>query len=401
MLIGSIIHIFIRLIGKDSSDFQPFIFRKLIIVCLEFIIIFTKSLNGIYRKKSRVNILPLRMNMLLMMLHDMIYNRLNPFLIMIQLRHINIMSLAIFRVIQLLRIDAIFLYLTGKNCPLILHGKPKHVPVSNRILYHVPMQACIQLSASVEHISGCTPVSPFIFLKNRRTGKTNIICVLEMLLNLSMHLSKLAPVTFINNKDHFLVFISIHNRSILLALYGICHLLNRCHNQLLIRFFQLIDKHYSACRIIHTVFLKAVIFINRLVIQVFPVNQKYNQVYPWLISQKLCQLEAGQRLTRAGTCKHITILIRFQNSLLCSLYRINLIRSHDHQHRFCCLNDHVFIQHFCQRSLPEEFPGKAVQIIDTDILFICPEEHQRFQNGIILSVRHLIFITEIFRLNRI
>ena len=236
MFICYVIHIFICLIGKDGSNFQSFIFWKFIVVFLKFIVIFSQCLNGIYRKQSSINILSLWMNMLLMMLHDMLYNIMNPFIIVIQFSHINIMPLAVFRVIYLLWIDTILHDLTCKNSPLVLYRKPQYVSICNGIFNHIAVQTSIQLISGIENISRSTSVSTLIFFKNRSTSKADIICILEMLLNLSMHLSKLAPVALINDKHYFLITVCIHDRSIFFIFYRICHLLNGCHNQLFIGF---------------------------------------------------------------------------------------------------------------------------------------------------------------------
>src|SRR5699024_545297 len=123
-----------------------------------FIIIFPEGLDGIYRKQGCVNILPLWMDVLFMMFQDMVYNRLDPFFIVVQLCDINIVASAVVRVIQLVWIDAVFLYLTGKNCPLVLYREPQNIPVCNGIFYHITMQAGIQFPARMEYIGGCTSV---------------------------------------------------------------------------------------------------------------------------------------------------------------------------------------------------------------------------------------------------
>ena len=161
----------------------------------------------------------------------------------------------------------------------------------------------------MENIRCGTTIRTLVFLKNRCSSESDVICSFKMLFNLTMHLSELGTMTLINDKYNLLILVCIHYSCIFRILDSICHLLNRCNNHLFLRWFQHIDKYSSAVRIVYTVFFKTVIFINGLVIKVFSVNQEYDQIYHWFITQKLCQLEWCQRLSWTCTGKYITILI--------------------------------------------------------------------------------------------
>ena len=164
----------------------------------------------------------------------------------------------------------------GKNSSLIFYGKAKNVSVSDCIFNHIFMKAGIKFTASTEHIRRCSAVTALILLKNWCSCKTNIIRIFKMLLNLWMHLAKLGAVTFINDKDYFLILIRIHYFRISLRLNGISHLLDSYNYHLFFMILQCIIQHICTVCVIYTVFFERIILFNSLVIQVFSVNQKDN-----------------------------------------------------------------------------------------------------------------------------
>ena len=101
MFICTIIHILICLIRKDCSNFQLLIFRGCVIQLFELVIILSKGLNLIHCEQRCINIFALGMYMLLMMFKNMLCNSCNTLIIMIQWLHINFMTLAVLRIIQL------------------------------------------------------------------------------------------------------------------------------------------------------------------------------------------------------------------------------------------------------------------------------------------------------------
>ena len=141
MFICTIIHIFICLIGKDCSHFQLLIIWYRIVHLPELIIILSKGLNLIHCEQCCINILSLWMHMLFMMLKDMLCNASNTLIIMVQRFHVDFMTLAVFRVIQLFRVNTLYSKIPCKDGTLILYRESKHVTVCNRILNHVFMQA--------------------------------------------------------------------------------------------------------------------------------------------------------------------------------------------------------------------------------------------------------------------
>lgn len=73
---------------------------------LKGVIVLAERLDGVDSKERSINVFALRMNMLFMVLKDMSSNLLNAFIIVIEVINVDVMTLAVFRIIQLLRIDA-------------------------------------------------------------------------------------------------------------------------------------------------------------------------------------------------------------------------------------------------------------------------------------------------------
>ena len=121
MFICTIIHIFICLIGKDCSHFQLLIIWCCIIQLLELVIILSKGLNLIHCEQCCINILALWMYMLFMMFKDMLCNASNTLIIMVQRFHVDFMTLAVFRVIQLFRVNTFYSKIPCKDGTLILY----------------------------------------------------------------------------------------------------------------------------------------------------------------------------------------------------------------------------------------------------------------------------------------
>src|SRR5699024_6282585 len=120
------------------------------------------------------------MDMLFVMLHDMLRYDVESFLIVVQPCHINLMTAAVFWIIKLLRINSVLCNLLCKNRTLILYRETQHIPIRNCIFDHIPMQAGIQFRSSIENISSGTSINALILLKNRGSGKSNIIGILKM-----------------------------------------------------------------------------------------------------------------------------------------------------------------------------------------------------------------------------
>ena len=316
------------------------------------------------------------------------------------------MALAVFRVIQLLRVDTLHGNVMREQSTLILHRKAENIAICNGILNHIAMQAGIALrpirkKTGVEHIGSGSAVSTLIRLKDRCTSKADIICFLEVTVDITVHLSELRAVALINDENHLLCAERIHQGFIALGIDSIRHLLNGCDNQFTVRILQLLHQNISAVRIVYTILLKGIIFINRLVIEVFTVNQEDDFINPWLIPKNLRQLKRCKRLSRASAGKNIAILVCFKHTLLSCLYRKYLIRTHNHQNRLCGFDDHILVNHLRDSSLTEELRCELFQRIDTLVLCIRPEEDKALQNGIVHPVLHLVLVAEILRLHRV
>ena len=142
----------------------------------------------------------------------------------------------------------------------------------------------IRHHACIEYICGCSAVRALVGFKDRSAGKTDVVGFPEMTIYITVHLSKLAAVTFVYDEYDFCITISVHQCLISLGLYRICHFLNRRDNELAVGVLQLLYKNMSAVGIIHTVFLERVIFINGLVVQILAVDQEDDLVYVRLVS---------------------------------------------------------------------------------------------------------------------
>ena len=139
---------------------------------------------------------------------------------------------------------------------------------------------------------------------------------------------------------------------------------------------QCIIQHICTVCVIYTVFFERIILFNSLVIQILSVNQKDNQVNSWLVTKQLCKFKTAEGFSGTGAGENIAVTVYIQNTLFCSLNRIYLIRSHHHQNWLSALDDHIFIKHFCQCCSSEKLTSKRIKVIDSLILFICPEKYK-------------------------
>ena len=222
-----------------------------------------------------------------------------------------------------------------------------------------------------------------------------------MALDVAVHLAKLAAMALVDDKHNLLVTVRIHKRLISLVPDGVRHLLNCRHNELVVVLLQLPDQYGGGIGAVHAVFLKRVVLVHGLVVQILAVNQENDLVHTWLVTQKLGQLERRQRLARACACKDIAVLVVIQHAALCGLHRVNLIRAHDHQDRFSGLDDHVLVEHLRNRRAAQELCREFVQFVDSRVLIVRPEEHEALQNRIVGAAVHLVLVAEVLCLHGI
>ena len=97
---------------------------------------------------------------------------------------------------------------------------------------------------------------------------------LEILDDGGMHIAELAAVTFIEDNDHTLLIHIVTG----IFLYEGSKLLNGGNDDPGIRVFKLLLQNRSRGVAVGGTFFKAVIFLHRLVVQVFPVDHEQHLV---------------------------------------------------------------------------------------------------------------------------
>ena len=81
-------------------------------------------------------------------------------------------------------------------------------------------------------------------------------------------------------------------------------------------------------------------------------------------------LEGGERFAAAGGVPDVAIAVIFINALHDVLYRIDLVRTHDHEFLFARQQHHVTADGAAQITLFQEVPGKLVELGDFAVALI-------------------------------
>ena len=130
------------------------------------------------------------------------------------------------------------------------------------------------MQAISKDIRCSSAVLRFVLLKAWSACKTEILPSLEELLNLAVHLPKLAPVALIKDKDYLFIAVLLHNRLIFRFLNGIGHLLDRGDNELLISILYLLHQLVGTFCHIHAVSFIGIKIINGFCVQVVSIYKK-------------------------------------------------------------------------------------------------------------------------------
>ena len=117
-----------------------------------------------------------------------------------------------------------------------------------------------------------------------------------MPLDVAVHFSKLRTVTFINDEYALLISKQRHYIFILLVLDSICHFLNGRDDKCLISIGQVIHKRCGAVGIINAALLKAVVFVNSLVVQVLTVDKEKYLFNQRIVTEQTCKFIACEGL---------------------------------------------------------------------------------------------------------
>src|SRR5690606_12935351 len=137
----------------------------------------------------------------------------------------------------------VVLHALGRVFTPVINLELQHVTIPDRIDNHILVQTLIKQIIRGEFEAGFRLT---VFLKNRRSGKTKHLRIAEELLDILMGLTKLAAVTFIKDKHHFLVFEIIDVFQIAIRADGAIELLNGGDNQFVMALIQLLDQSMRA-----------------------------------------------------------------------------------------------------------------------------------------------------------
>lgn len=175
--------------------------------------------------------------------------------------------------------------------------------------------------------------------EDRRAGEAKQMIVLECLRNGLVHVAKLAAVTFVENDDKMLperrvAFVFAHKN---------IKLLDRRDDDPRVRVFHLPLQNGGAGVAVRRALFKAVVFLHRLIIQVFAVHDEQHLVDIRQLRRELCGLEQCERL--AASRRVPDVAARLDAAVLLvgrgdldavqnSLCRRDLIRAHDEQQIF-------------------------------------------------------------------
>ena len=122
-------------------------------------------------------------------------------------------------------------------CFDIFNMETKYIVIKNRIFDQICMQAFSKKRCR------CFYYVSFFFsvhFKSWCSCKSKELSFFEVTYNIQMHVSKLASVTFINDKYNFFFLVFLHNICISWIFDCIRHLLNSCYNQMYVFFSHLI-----------------------------------------------------------------------------------------------------------------------------------------------------------------
>ena len=404
MFVTLAVHVLVGAVAEDCRDFVAVGLRARVVQFLECIVVLAQGLDGVNREEGGVNVLALGMDVLLMVLKNVLRHLADAFFVMVEIVDVDLVALAVFGVIQHVRINAPHGNPVGEDRPLVLHREAEDVPVGNGVLDHIPVQAGIPLGsvrhqAGIEDIRRGSAVGALVGFEDRGTGEADVICVPEVPVDVSVHLAELAAVAFVDDEDDLLVPVGIHQGFIALGVHSVRHFLDGCDDQLAVRILQLLHQHIGAVGVINAILFKGVVFVHRLVIQVLPVDEEDDLVHSRLVPEELCQFEGGQRFAAAGAGEYIAVLVGLQHPLSRCLHRVNLIGPHGHQHRLCRFDDHELGEHFRQCGFPEEFRGEVFQGVDALVFIVRPEEDQALQDRVVHAVFHLVLVAEVLGLH--
>ena len=295
-------------VGEDTADIQ------VMLDLLENVVILNKGINRGHGKNSRI--LPISC-FRFVVLDDVIRNQRHSLIGHIEFTYINRVS----------ECGVIPVKVT-LHCFYVLNVEAQNIIIKDGILDQIIVKALTK-----EHFCCLRDfaLSLAIDFKTRCPCEAEKLCLSEMSHDVLVHISELATVAFVDDKDNLLVFIRIHYFLVLRTLYGVCHLLHRGNNKLPVLILHLADKDIRAIRHVNGAGLKLVKLFGCLRIQVFSVNKENDFLDVRICCEDLRRLKGCQRLARTGCVPDIGIPVCKRSLTNQRFYGINLIGTHDHQ----------------------------------------------------------------------
>ncbi len=233
-----------------------------------------------------------------------------------------------------LRVLHIVLFFDGVH---IVDAKRQDVPVIDRVHDRVGVELVAKRllrGAKIRILA-----RPGVDGENRCPGEAEQMIVLECLRNGLVHIAKLAAVTFVENDDKMLP----ERRVSFVFAHKNIEFLDRRDDDPCVRVFHLPLQNGGAGVAVRRALFKAVVFLHRLIIQVFAVHDEQHLVDVRQLRRQLCGLERCERL--AASRRVPDVAARFHAAILLvgrgdfdavqnPLCRRDLIRAHDEQQVF-------------------------------------------------------------------
>ena len=295
-------------VGEDTADIQ------VMFDLLENVVILNKGVNRGHGKNSRIlSISGFR----LVVLDDVIGDQRHSLIGHIEFAYIN-------RVCE----SGVIPVEITLHCFYVFDVEAQNIIIEDSVFNQIIVKALTK-----EHFRCLRDftLSFAVDFKTRRPREAEKLCLSEMPHNVLVHISELAAVALVDNKDNLLIFVCVHYFLVLRALYGVCHLLHRCDDKLPVLILHLADKDIGAICHVNRASLKLVKLFGCLRIQVFSVNKENDFLDVRICCKDLRCLKGCQRLARAGCVPDIRISICERCLTDQRFYGINLIGTHDHQ----------------------------------------------------------------------
>ena len=269
--------------------------------------------------------------------------------------------------------------------------KAKNIVIEDGILDQIVVQAFTK-----QHFCClCNlALSLSVHFKAGSTSKTKELCFPKMTHNILVHISKLATVTFVDDEYNLFISVRIHNFLILRTLNGICHFLHRCNDELPVLILHLLYKNIGTISNIYGASFKLVKLLGSLGIQVLSVHKKDDLFNIRVCRKNLGSLKRCQCLSCACCMPDIGVPVRKCCLTNKGLHGIYLIGAHNHQQLISVVQNGISREHLDDMITSKEGNGEVLQIGDTHIVKVRPEESK--------AIKHIsVGVCKVFGINAI